>query len=41
MFSNVDDRSYPKTGSEDEGYSSSFRIEFSLENLQTITLPNQ
>ncbi len=31
MFKNVDNRSFPKTGSEDEGYVSPFRIELTLE----------
>jgi len=31
MFKNVDNRSYPKSGSQEEGYTSSFRIEFTLE----------
>jgi hypothetical protein len=30
MFENADNRSYPKSGSEEEGYTSSFRIELSL-----------
>lgn len=32
MFTNVDNRSFPKTGSEDEGYVSPFRIELTLAN---------
>jgi len=31
MFENADNRSYPKSGSEEEGYTSTFRIELSLE----------
>ncbi|MBU1445792.1 hypothetical protein KKD70_00845 [Patescibacteria group bacterium] len=31
MFENADNRSYPKSGSEEEGYISNFRIELSLE----------
>lgn len=31
MFTNVDNRSFPKTGSEDEGYVSPFRIELTIE----------
>jgi hypothetical protein len=31
MFRNADNRSYPKSGSEEEGYISSFRIELTLE----------
>ncbi|MBN1494315.1 hypothetical protein JW911_01105 [Candidatus Peregrinibacteria bacterium] len=32
MFSNVENRNFPKSGSDEEGYSSTFRIELSLEN---------
>ncbi|MFC1810920.1 hypothetical protein ACFLZH_05450 [Patescibacteria group bacterium] len=31
IFTDVDNRSFPKTGSDEEGYMSSFRIELSLE----------
>jgi len=39
MFVNVDNRSYPKSGSEDEGYTSSFRIEFNIQTDGKITNP--
>jgi hypothetical protein len=32
MFKQVDNRSYPKTGDEDKGYTSTFRIELYLDN---------
>jgi hypothetical protein len=32
MFSDVENRNFPKSGTEEEGYSSTFRIELSLEN---------
>lgn len=31
MFKSVDNRSYPKSGSQEEGYTSTFRIEFSIQ----------
>ena len=37
VFKDVDNRTYPKTGSEEEGYESSFRIELSLADDYAIT----
>ena len=37
VFTNVDNRSYPKTGDEDKGYLSSFRIELSLAKDYVLT----
>ncbi len=37
VFTNVDNRSYPKTGDEDKGYLSSFRIELSLSEDYVLT----
>lgn len=37
VFTNVDNRSYPKTGDEDQGYLSSFRIELSLAEDYVLT----
>lgn len=37
LFTNVDNRSYPKTGSEETGYMSSFRIELSLADDYDLT----
>lgn len=37
LFTDVDNRTYPKTGSEEEGYMSSFRIELSLAEDYVLT----
>jgi hypothetical protein len=37
LFKDVDNRTYPKTGSEEEGYISSFRIELSIEDNSVLT----
>jgi len=37
VFMNVDNRTYPKTGSEETGYMSSFRIELSLTENYALT----
>ena len=39
MFSNIENRNFPKSGTNEEGYSSTFRIELSLENPTLPTTP--
>jgi len=38
LFSDVDNRAFPKTGTEEQGYTSSFRIELNLEEDYLTTL---